>query len=145
MAKYVIDTHTLVWFLSDDKKLGPEARKALCDAKSQFYVLPYVFEEIRQKYEIFKKGTSAKQTIKLPPIICYLIADKCKNVMIYRLDAAEINTRMTKIDELKRIKKDDLPFAIMYLILKEKHPNTEVKIITQDDLLRKHPLMRTCW
>lgn len=105
MAKYVIDTHALVWFLSDYKKLGPEAKKALRDPKSEFYVLTSVFKEIRKKYEIFKTGTSTKQTIKLSPIICWLIADKCKNVEIYELDPEEIKRWMTRKDELKKLKK----------------------------------------
>jgi len=37
--KYVIDTHTLIWFLANNSRLGPNASRILNDPKSEL-VLP---------------------------------------------------------------------------------------------------------
>lgn len=144
MAKYIVDTHTLVWFLSDGKRLGTEAKKALKDPKSEFYILTNVFEEVRRKFEKFKKDNNNKSAIKIPPIICWLIAKKSKNVKICRLDQSQISM-VDKKSEIGNINKDDIPFVVKYCILREKYPRTEIKIITCEDKIRKSNLTRTCW
>jgi hypothetical protein len=145
MAKYVIDTHALIWFLSNPKRLGPEARKRLKDPNSEFYVLTDVFEEIRLKFEKFKTDNKGKNAIKIPPIICWLILKKSKNVKIRNLPYGELSLLRSKEPVLNKVKKDDQPFVAKYFILKEKYPRTEVEIITVDDIMRHNDLIKTCW
>jgi hypothetical protein len=142
--KYVIDTHTLVWFLTNSKLLGPEAKKRLKDPKSEFYVLTNVLEEIRRKFEKFKADNKEKGAIKIPPIVCWRILEKSKNVRIRRLADKESGGPVSK-DLLKKFKKDDQPFVQKYFILKKKYPRSEVEVITKDDILRKSDIIRTCW
>jgi hypothetical protein len=145
MAKYVIDTHALVWFLSNPKLLGPEARKRLKDPNSEFYVLTDVLEEIRRKFEKFKADNKDKGAIKIPPIICWLILRKSKNVKIRKLPYGELSLLRSKDSALNALKKDDQPFVAKYFILKQKYPRTEVEIITVDDIMRHNDLIKTCW
>lgn len=143
MAKYIIDTHALILFLSEEVKLKPEQRKALRELNSEYYVLTNVFKEIRNKFEKFKKDSINTRTIKIPPIIVWKIAKRCKNVIIKNLENAEVSGWIRIKPELRKIKSDDLPFAVLQLILQKQYPKTEVRIITNDDILRKHPLTRT--
>jgi len=148
MAKYVIDTHALVWLLSNPVRLGHEARKAFRDEKSEFYIVNYVFEEIRRKYEKYKRDNINKGAIKIPPIICWVISKKCKNVRTYKLSQGEIKNWSNKFkmsSELKKISKDDWPIVIMYLILKQRYPRAEIKIISDDNYIRSNSSVRTCW
>lgn len=143
MAKYIIDTHVLIWFLSDSSKLKPEQRKTFKDVNSEFYILSRVFEEIRYKFERFKKINNDKGVIKIPPIIVWRITKKCKNVKICMLDDRLIDEWINKRPELKKIKIDDRPFVVMQLILQKKFPRTEIRIITNDDNIIKNSLTRT--
>lgn len=143
MTKYIIDTHALVFFLSDETKLKPEQRKALKELNSEYYVLTKVFEEIRKKFEKFKKDNSNKGAIKIPPMIVWRIAKTCRNLIIKNLGNVQIVEWMKIKPELRKIKLDDLPFVVLQLILQKEYPKTEVRIITNDDILRKHPLTRT--
>lgn len=145
MAKYVIDTHALIWFLSNSKRLGPEARKRLKDPNSEFYVLTDVLQEIRRKFEKFKVDNKDKGAIKIPPIICWLILKKSKNVKIRNLAYSELSLLRSKHPGLNRFNKDDQPFVAKYFILKQKYPRTEVEIITADDIMRHNDLIKTCW
>jgi len=145
MAKYVIDTHALIWFLSNSKRLGPEARKRLKDPNSEFYVLTDVLQEIRRKFEKFKVDNKDKGAIKIPPIICWLILKKSKNVKIRNLPYGELSLLRSKDAALNALKKDDQPFVAKYFILKQKYPGTEVEIITGDDIMRHNELIKTCW
>jgi hypothetical protein len=145
MAKYVIDSHALIWFLSDSKLLGPEAKKRLKDPNSEFYVLTDVLEEIRRKFEKFKVDNKDKGAIKIPPIICWLILKRSRNVKIRKLSYGELGLLRSKDPALNRLNKDDRPFVAKYFILKQKYPRTEVEIITHDDNLRKTEIIRTCW
>lgn len=145
MAKYIIDTQALIWFLTNPKRLGPEAKKAFKDPKSEFYILTDVFDQIRHKFEKFKKDNITNKAIKIPPIIIWLIAKKTKNVKIRKLDHKLINKWVIKNSDLRQIKKDDIPFVVKQLVLKDKFPRTEVKIITCDNNIRKNKLTRTCW
>lgn len=146
MAKYVIDTHALIWFLSNpNERLGTEARKRMKDPNSEFYVLTDIFEEIRRKFEKFKTDNKPKKAIKIPPIICWLILKKCKNVKIRNLPHGELSLLKSKEPVLNNFNKDDQPFVAKYLILKQKYPRTEVEIITDDAIMRHNDLIKTCW
>jgi len=145
MAKYVIDSHALIWFLSNSKLLGPEARKRLRDPNSEFYLLTDVLEEIRRKFEKFKVDNKNKGAIKIPPIVCWLILKKSKNVKIRKLPSGELSVLRIKNPALNKFKKDDQSFAAKYFILKQKYPKTEVEIITKDDIMRHNDLINTCW
>lgn len=142
MAKYIIDTHILVLFFSDESKLRPEQRKALKELNAEYYILTNVFEEIRWKFERFKKDGTSIHAIKIPPIMAWRIAKRCKNVIIRNLDNSEIIEWIKIRPELQKIKSDDQPFVVLQLILQKEHPKTDVRIITNDDILRKHPLTR---
>jgi len=143
MARYIIDTHILIKFLSDDSKLRPEQRKAFKESNSEFYVLTNVFEEIRYKFEKFKKDGVNLGSIKIPPIIVWSITKKCKNVRIKKLENIQIGKWVKSKPDLRLIKKDDLPFVVLQLILQKEYPKTEVRIITNDDIIRKHVLTKT--
>lgn len=41
MARYVVDTHALIWFLAKNQRLGENARRALNDPRSEL-ILPAI-------------------------------------------------------------------------------------------------------
>jgi PIN domain nuclease of toxin-antitoxin system len=47
MTYYIIDTHSLVWFLEKSPKLGKKARKALMDSDSSLIIPTIVLAEIK--------------------------------------------------------------------------------------------------
>ena len=143
MAKYIIDTHSLVWLLSESLRLKIEQRKAFRDIGAEFYIPVHVFEEIRFKFEKFKKDNKSQGSIKVPPIVAWRIVKKCSNVKIVRLNNREIIEWSRKRPQINDIKIDDRAFVVLQLILQEKYPRTDVKIITLDGDIKKHPLTRT--
>ncbi|MEW6409093.1 MAG: PIN domain-containing protein [Nitrospirota bacterium] len=147
MGIYIVDTQATVWFLTDKQRLGIEARKALNDPKSQIYISHLVFDEIRHKFERFKKGDRNK-TIGLPPIICWLISKKSKNVKLKKqLSSEDIEKLKSKYPDLRKLQKVDMELCAIQLLLNERYPRTEVRIITSDNQIRKISIneLRTCW
>jgi PIN domain nuclease of toxin-antitoxin system len=49
--RYVVDTHTLVWFLSGDSRLGAKAREILADPSSQLLIPTLVLAEAKHVSE----------------------------------------------------------------------------------------------
>ena len=53
-VKYLLDTHTLLWAVREESKLGKRALSVLEDINSHFYVSSVSAYEIMQKYRIGK-------------------------------------------------------------------------------------------
>lgn len=41
--RYVVDTHTLVWYLGGDARLGVEASRVLSDPSASLIIISFVF------------------------------------------------------------------------------------------------------
>jgi PIN domain nuclease of toxin-antitoxin system len=52
--KYLLDTHALLWWLSDDKRLGPSVRKTIANPSSDILVSAASFWEIVVKMRVGK-------------------------------------------------------------------------------------------
>lgn len=52
--KYLLDTHVLLWWLSDDPTLSPEAKKIIADGLNSIFVSPAVVWEIVIKKKLGK-------------------------------------------------------------------------------------------
>jgi len=54
VVKYLLDTHTLLWAVREENKLGKKAMSVLEDVNSHLYVSSVSAYEIMQKYRIGK-------------------------------------------------------------------------------------------
>ncbi|SCX02396.1 PIN domain protein [Agrobacterium sp. DSM 25558] len=61
--KYLLDTHTLLWWLSDDEQLSVQARSIVADAENEIYVSAASAWEIATK---FAKGRLPTASLILP-------------------------------------------------------------------------------
>ena len=57
---YVVDTHALIWYLTDDERLGSEAKKVLesIDKEKDIGVIPTIV--LIEALAIFEKKVSVK-------------------------------------------------------------------------------------
>jgi PIN domain nuclease of toxin-antitoxin system len=65
--KFILDTHTLLWWLADDKKLSFQIREIITDSKNIVYVSSVNIWEIEIKKSLGK--------LKAPEIDSKIIAD----------------------------------------------------------------------
>ena len=54
MVRYLLDTHTLLWFISEDKKLSDGARQLILDSSSEIFLSIASLWEIAIKVNIGK-------------------------------------------------------------------------------------------
>ena len=92
--KFVVDTHALIWFFADDKRLGSNARVALNSAESELIVPAIVLAEL---YWLLEH--------RLPMIAMdkvNLALDRDRRFSLYPLDreVIEISSSLTPIGEM---------------------------------------------
>ena len=54
MQRFLLDTHTLLWWLNDSPQLGPRCRKMICNDRNQVFVSAATTWEISIKMAIGK-------------------------------------------------------------------------------------------
>ena len=65
---YLLDTHTLIWTISDRSKLSQIARKAIDDTDNSIFVSSISFWEIALKFSIGKLGINGILPEELPEL-----------------------------------------------------------------------------
>jgi PIN domain nuclease of toxin-antitoxin system len=127
---YVIDTHSLIWFLTGDKNLGKNALKILEDADKGVHIIiipTIVLAELM--YICENKGINMKFID---------ILNKLKNSLNYIPYNLDINL-IIKASTLNKIKEihDRLIIAITQL--------TDAKLITKDKLIKNTSYVECVW
>src|SRR5258708_6433214 len=64
----LLDTHTLIWTISDRSKLSQTARKAIDDTDNSIFVSSISFWEIALKFSIGKLGINGIRPEQLPQL-----------------------------------------------------------------------------
>lgn len=64
--RLLLDTHTLLWFLADDRRLSPAAKAVLTDTRSERLLLPISLLEIALKVRLEKLNLSAPFGVLFP-------------------------------------------------------------------------------
>ena len=77
MKRYLLDTHILLWWLADDKKLSAKNRKIISDPENQIYVSAATIWEI-----VIKKGLGK---LEVPDNILDIIKES--NVVLLSISA----------------------------------------------------------
>ncbi|MBI4770218.1 MAG: PIN domain-containing protein [Chloroflexi bacterium] len=131
-VKYVLDTHTVLWHIAGDRRLGQQTRELLASPASNF-----VFPAIAVAEAIF-----VIQARKTPVVIKDLwdFAFAASNVTFYPLDEAVLR----KSEEMMAIPEmHDLQIAATALVLQDE--TTEVVVLTRDPVIRESGLVNTLW
>jgi len=129
---YVLDTHTLIWFLANDPKLGKTASKLLDDASNQF-VLPAIVAA-EAIYIIMKRRTSITFDELWQRI------DELENVEF--IDLTREIIRLTE-DLPDHLEMHDRQIIATALLLQNR--GQEVSIITKDNLIIQSAIVATSW
>lgn len=66
MLRYLLDTHTLLWWLFDDPKLSQPARSILSDRSNEVFVSSASAWEISTKYRIGKLQAASQLVKDIP-------------------------------------------------------------------------------
>ena len=93
--KYILDTHTLIWFLEGNSRLGVTAKEILSDSSSEF-ILPAI--ALAEAVWIVSRG---KTSIPFVDVLI-MVVKKDKRLSIYPLDAdvIEKSINLTSINEM---------------------------------------------
>ncbi len=120
---YVIDTHGLIWHITNDNKLGNEAKKALLDIDNgiELGVIPAIV--ILEALYVFEKSGKKKDFIGI-----YDSLRKSTNYLIYPISSQVIKGTINLPAELEL--HDRIILSIAKLL--------NAPLITRDSILRKH-------
>jgi PIN domain nuclease of toxin-antitoxin system len=127
---YIIDTHTIVWFLEGQKKVGPQALKILRDPQQRLVIPSIVLGEI--------KYLAARGRIKVTIDKVVETIENDPRCVIYPLDFHVIQA-MPVISDIH----DGIicGTALLYQnVLGE-----TVKILTRDEKIKDTPGIQTIW
>ena len=69
MAKYLLDTHTLLWLLFSDERLSTKVKNILLNSELEKSVSVISLWEISLKYRIGKLKLEEKTPDEIPPVI----------------------------------------------------------------------------
>lgn len=115
--KYIVDTHILVWYMTNSSRLKRKIRKILDNPQNKFVIPIIVLAEI--KYLIFRKKINVNYR-KLINVI-----GRMDNVLIYNVDINVIEKMPLSLDI------HDALIVATGLVFKELF-NEEIKILTID-------------
>jgi PIN domain nuclease of toxin-antitoxin system len=87
---YVVDTHTLVWFLENSPRLGMTAQNALSDTAAQVVVPTIVLAEITFLY------ARHRIAIDLPHVLAHIAS--AANCLVYPLDGTVVERLPTSLN-----------------------------------------------
>ncbi|NJL47196.1 MAG: type II toxin-antitoxin system VapC family toxin [Leptolyngbyaceae cyanobacterium SM2_5_2] len=132
-AKYVIDTHALIWYLEGNTRLGEQARQILANTASQLLLPAIVLAEAMW---IVEKGRTS-----IPSVTALLAAVKADP----RIDIVELDaTVVTKTKELITINEmHDRQIVATVLTLQDKAE--VVTLISWDQNITESGLVEVIW
>jgi len=87
---YVLDTHTLVWFLERNPRLSAPAREAVREPTAELVIPTIILAEIAYLY------ARQKVTVDLPKVFAHIASTT--NCVIYPLDEAIVEHLPTTLD-----------------------------------------------
>jgi len=128
--KYVADTHALVWFLEDNRRLSKPAKAVLLDSSSEIVIPTIVLAETKFLF--------AKQRINLDLPGLYRRMVAARNCSVYPLDESVIDHMPTSLEI------HDAIIVGTGLVI-EKIFNEKVAVVTRDEAIGESGLIKTLW
>lgn len=119
MMKYLLDTHVIIWWSDDNKKLKPEFKKIIADGNNLIFVSAASVWEviIKTKLKKIKLETPIEEIIK-----------KCGfNILDIKMN------HVLELNKLKNHHKDPFDRILVAQSIVEK-----MKLLTQDKLIKKY-------
>ena len=146
---YVLDTHTLVWFLKRDIKIGRRALKIMLSSQSRLVVPIYLLEEIRLK-SLNDNPKHRNQRIGLPPATVLRILTKSQNIKVFPRSPAVVfeEEKLYRAVMLRRqyLPRQDIPICATALAIKRAFTDSaEVFLITKDVDIRQWGKIPIIW
>lgn len=126
----VTDTHSLVWFLSGDKRLSVPAKDALADPAAQIVVPTIVLAEVA-----FLQARS-RITVDVAAILSYV--DSVKNCTLYPLNRAIAQRLPTRLEMHDAI-------IVATAVLHQEKTGQPVALITRDQDITASGLVPVIW
>ena len=129
---YVLDTHSIIWFLDNDSRLGKNAAVVLDNPKAKLVVPTITLLEISSLY--------SKKRIKISVTTVYeeLINKRKRNCKVYPLDEEVVTFAPNSLNIHDSI---IVGTALVYRdVLKRK-----VALITKDGEITKSGIIQTIW
>ena len=117
--KYLLDTHIIIWWSENNKKLKPEFKKIIADSNN------IIFASVASVWEIIIKTKLKK--IRLKTSIEDIIRKCGFNILDINMD------HVLELDKLKNHHKDPFDRMLISQSIVEK-----MKLITQDKLVKKY-------
>jgi len=127
---YIVDTHSLVWFLEGSVKLGSKAREVLEDDNSRLIIPTIVLVEVKYLAQKGKLLSTFKEIIEA--------VEGDFRCIVYPLDIQVLEKMPTNLEIHDGI---ICGTALLYHEMGEK----EVGIITRDEKIIKSGLIKTIW
>jgi len=146
---YVLDTHTLVWFLKRDRAIGQRTLKIMLSSQSRLVVPIYLIEEIRMK-SLNDNLKHRNQRIGLPPATVLRILTKSQNIKVFPRSPAVVfeEEKLYRAVMLRRqyLHKQDIPICATALAIKRALADSaEVFLITRDAVIRQWGQIPIIW
>ena len=146
---YVLDTHTLVWFLKRDRIIGQKAMKIMLSSQSRLVVPIFLIEEIRLK-SLSGNPKHRNQRIGLPPATVLRILTKSQNIKVFPRSPAvafeEETLHRAVMLRRQNLPKQDIPICATALAIKRALTNSaEVFLITKDAEIRQWGKIPIIW
>jgi PIN domain nuclease of toxin-antitoxin system len=129
----VLDTHGLIWFLTDDPRLGPDAASALSQFDARL-ILPAT--ALAEACWLVERGRTSIASIGV--LLAALDADP--RIVVFPLDRAVIerSTQITSINEMH-----DRHIVATALVLVDR--GEQVSILTRDQNITDAALVPVVW
>ena len=129
MTKYLIDTHTFIWFVSEPNKLSKRALKILESSNSEIYLSIVSAWEIAIKYSLGK--------IQLPSLYEHFIKEQ---IALNEIELLNLRLEHTvKVASLPFVHSDPFDRALAAQALSE-----ETIIVSKDPVFSKYQV-RCLW
>lgn len=122
--KYLLDTHTLLWFLFEDDKLSEKAKEIITNSANDIFVSIITYWEISLKYGLGKLELKNITPEELPII--------AREVNIFTLEISE--NEVSTFYKLPKIKhKDPFDRLIIWQSI-----NRNIPLISKDEALTEY-------
>lgn len=131
--KYVVDTHGLIWFLTGNNRLGPDARTVLSDTGSEL-ILPATV--LAEACWLVEKGKTNIPTVAA--LLATIDADSRITIVPLDRSVVEKSATLTAVGEMH-----DRQIVATALLLMER--GDAVRLITQDGNITMSRLVPVLW
>ena len=112
--KYILDTHVLIWFITQDLQLKPSIKAVLFDQTNEFYVSHESLREIVIKAKLNKPDFRLLQDVTISDI-----AKTLQETLGVRLLASKV-MHMQRLEELMSIHNDPFDHILICQAITEK-------------------------